>query len=216
MLRGADAEPVSPSREDPVVRAASEAIGGPIGDHAAPHRWLSPLVVVLMITTIAMAGAVLQKNPCAQGAWWDDSRVFANLCYSDLPIDYTSSGLAERVPPMSDDGGRWPEPDDTAPTAVVAYIAALAAQVLTGWPSTVDRDDRPVSEVSSDPAVQDEARMYVAVAAVGLLLAALAAAAFLVGTHRLRPWDAMGFAAAPVLVLTGLIGWDLLSVAATC
>ena len=216
MLRGADAEPVNPSREDPVVRAASEAIGGPIGDHAAPHRWLSPLVVVLMVTTIAMAGAVLQKNPCAQGAWWDDSRVFANLCYSDLPIDYTSSGLAERVPPMSDDGGRWPEPDDTPLTAVVAYLATLAAQGLTGWPSTVDRDDRPVSEVSSDPAVQDEARMYVAVAAVGLLLAALAAAAFLVGTHRLRPWDAMGFAAAPVLVLGGLIGWDLLSVAATC
>jgi Glycosyltransferase family 87 len=216
MLRGADAEPVSPSREDPVVRAASEAIGGPIGDHAVPHRWLSPLVVALMVTTIAMAGAVLQKNPCAQGAWWDDSRVFANLCYSDLPIDYTSTGLAERVPPMSDDGGRWPEADDTAPTAVVAYIAALAAQGLTGWPSVVDRDDRPVSEVSSDAAVRDEARMYVAVGAIVLLLAALAAAAFLVGTHRLRPWDAMGFAAAPVLVLSGLIGWDLLSVAATC
>jgi uncharacterized membrane protein len=214
--RGADAERVRPSREDPVVRVASEAIGGPIGVHARGHRWLSPLVVCLLVTTIAMAGAVLQKNPCVQGAWWDQNRMFANLCYSDLSIDYTSGGLAERVPPMSDDSSRWPEGDDTAPTAVVSYVAALSAQVLAGWPSVVDRDDRPVSEVSSDATVRHEAVTYVAVAAVVLLLAALAATAFLVGTHRLRPWDAMGFAAAPSLVLTALIGWDLLAVACVC
>jgi len=35
-------------------------------------------------------------------------------------------------------------------------------------------------------------------------------------TARGRPWEAMGFAAAPVLVLSGLIGWDLLAVACVC
>jgi uncharacterized membrane protein len=215
-LRGIDAESVRPSREDPVVRAASVAIGGPVGDHARAHRWLSPLVVGLLVTTIAMAGAVLQKNPCAQGAWWDSSRTFANLCYSDLAVGYTGGGLAEREPPMSDGGGRWPASDDTPPTAVVAYVSALTAQVLSGWPSVVDRNDRPIAEVSNDPAVHDEAVHYVVVAAVLLLLAALAATAALVGTHRPRPWDAMGFAAAPILLLSGIIGWDLLAVACSC
>ena len=216
MLRGADAERVRPSREDPVVRIASEAIGGPIGDHSRPHRWLSPLIVAMLVTTIAMTGAVVQKNPCAQGAWWDQHRVFANLCYSDLSIDYTSSGLAERVPPMSNDNGRWPDPDDTPPTAVVAYATALVAQALTGWPDVAERESRPTTDVATSDEVRHEAVVYVAVAAVVLLVAALAASAFLVGTHRLRPWDAMGFAAAPILLLSGLIGWDLLSVACVC
>jgi Glycosyltransferase family 87 len=215
-LRGVDAERVRPSREDPVVRAASVAIGGPVGDHARAHRWLSPLVVGLLVTTIAMAGAVLQKNPCAQGAWWEGTRGFANMCYSDLPVGYTSSGLAERVGPMTDGDRRWPEADDTAPTAVISYAAAMTAQALAGWPDVDERADRTVSEVSSDDDVRDEAVLYVAVAAVVLLLAALLSTAFLVRTHRMRPWDAMGFAAAPVLVLTGLISWDLLAIACTC
>lgn len=215
-LRGVAADRVRPTREDPTVRAASVAIGGPIGDYARAHRWLSPLVVGLIVTTIAMAGAVLQKNPCAQGAWWEGSRTFANLCYTDLAVEYTGGGLAERVPPMTDGDGRWPEADDTAPTAVVSYVAVVTAQVLTGWPDVAEREDRSVVEVSADADVRDEAVAYVAVAAVLLLLAALAATAFLVGTHRLRPWDAMGFAAAPVLVLTGIVGWDLLAVACTC
>lgn len=215
-LRGVDAERVRPSREDPVVRAASVAIGGPVGDHARGHRWLSPLVVGLLVATFVMAGAVAQKNACAQGAWWNGTRAFANLCYSDLSVGYTSSGLAERVSPMSDGDGRWPEADETPPTAVVAYASALTAQVLGGWPDVADRSERSVSEVSSDVPVRDEAVLYVAVAAIVLLLAALVSTAFLVRTHRLRPWDAMGFAAAPLLLLTGLIGWDLLAVACVC
>ncbi len=43
---------------------------------------------------------------------------------------------------------------------------------------------------------------------------ALLAAWFLSGVHRRRPWDAMLFAASPALVLTGLVNWDLLAVAA--
>lgn len=199
-----------------MVRAASVSIGGPVGDHARAHRWLSPLVVGLLVTTIAMAGAVLQKNPCAQGAWWEGDRAFANLCYTDLSVEYTSGGLVERVPPMSDADGRWPDADDTAPTAVVAYATALTAQLLSGAPNVADRENRPVAEVSSDAVVRDEAVLFVAVAAIVLLLAALLSTAFLVRTHRFRPWDAMAFAAAPSLLLTGLIGWDLLSVGCLC
>nr|WP_246280263.1 glycosyltransferase 87 family protein [Nocardioides daedukensis] len=43
-------------------------------------------------------------------------------------------------------------------------------------------------------------------------IATLLAAWFLLGVHRRRPWDAMLFAAAPVLVFNALINWDLLAV----
>ena len=52
------------------------------------------------------------------------------------------------------------------------------------------------------------------VTAVLLAPFALLAAWFLAGVHRRRPWDAMLFAASPALVLTGLINWDLIAVAA--
>ena len=44
-------------------------------------------------------------------------------------------------------------------------------------------------------------------------LVALAAAYFLVGAHRRRPWDALMFAASPLLLLDSLVNWDLLAVA---
>ena len=50
--------------------------------------------------------------------------------------------------------------------------------------------------------------------AVGLALLALLATAALAAVHRRRPWDAAGFAAAPVLALAGVVSWDLLAVAA--
>ena len=43
---------------------------------------------------------------------------------------------------------------------------------------------------------------------------ALLSAYFMAGAHRRRPWDAMAYAAAPVVVATGLINWDLLAVCA--
>ena len=202
-----------PSREDPVLTAASAAVGGPVGLHARPHRRLTPLVTVLVLTAATFVLGLASKSSCAQGAWWHPPRQFANLCYSDLPYDYTTEGRAERVGPLSEGSGRYPPPTATPPTALLSYAAGVVTHVVVGWPDTVERDDRPVSEVAADPAVRHEAVIYVGVAAVLLLLCALATAAALVRAHATRPWDAAAFAAAPVLALAGSISWDLLGVA---
>jgi len=204
---------VHPSREDAVLTAASAAIGGPVGVHARPHPRFTPLVVVLLLTATTFTLGLASKGSCAQGAWWHEPRQFANLCYSDLPYDYTVDGGAERVLPWSDGGGRYQPPTATPPIAVLSYAAGTVTHAVVGWPSTVDRDDRPVAEVAADPTVRHEAVVYVGVVAVLLLLAALAAAAALVRAQVTRPWDAAAFAAAPVLALAGSISWDLLGVA---
>ncbi|MDQ3628937.1 MAG: hypothetical protein M3419_09040 [Actinomycetota bacterium] len=166
--------------------------------------------------TVTMALGVLSKSACADGAWWEGDRAYANLCQSGLPQSYLDLGLAEQVPPLGEAGGRYPGPEVAAPIAVVSYAAARASQAVFGVQPPVDRDDRPVADVVADPDVQAEAVQYTAVAAVLLLLAALACAGLLARIHPDRPWDALGFAAAPVLVLSGLIGWDLLAVACVC
>ena len=57
-----------------------------------------------------------------------------------------------------------------------------------------------------------ETLRFTAVNAVGFASCALLAAWFLTGVHRRRPWDAALFAVSPVLMLEGLINWDLLAV----
>ena len=53
---------------------------------------------------------------------------------------------------------------------------------------------------------------YFLVTGVLLALCLLGATWFLVGAHRDRPWDALPFVLSPVLLLTGLVNWDLLAV----
>jgi hypothetical protein len=172
--------------------------------------------VCLAVATLAMALGALTRAECASGAWWQQQRQFANLCYSELPHEYARVGLAEQVAPLDDADGRWSAPGLSTLTAATAYVVARASQALFGVVDPVDRNDAPATEVASDPQVRDEAVRHTAVAAVLLALAALAATALLAGTHRRRPWDALGFAAAPVLMLSGLIGWDLLAVVCAC
>lgn len=205
-----------PSRGDPAVAVVSRAIGGPVGVHGRPHPRLTALVVVLLLTAATFLIGLAAKNPCAQGAWWHPTRQFANLCYSDLPYDYVNGGLAERVGPLPDDAGRYAPSNATAPTAVLSYAAMLGTHAIVGWPDVVDRDDRPVAEVTADPQVRHEAVVYVGVVSVLLLLAALVSAAALVRAQRTRPWDAAAFAAAPVLAVSGGISWDLVGVGCVC
>ena len=94
-----------------------------------------------------------------------------------------------------------------------AYTAARVTQVLDGVDGLRPRDADQTS-IYGQPGVAEEAGLYFKVTAILLAPFALLAAWFLAGVHRRRPWDAMAFAASPALVLTGLINWDLLAVAA--
>ena len=57
-----------------------------------------------------------------------------------------------------------------------------------------------------------EVNTYFLVTAVLLFLCGLGSVLFLAGASPGRPWDAMAFALSPVLLLSGLVNWDLLAV----
>ncbi len=202
-----------PSLDDPLVTSASEVIGGPVGDRARPHPWWTPVRVVLAVACVVLALGMVQKTPCVKSNWADTELRYAAMCYSDVPYLYVARGFAERSVPFSDTEGRWDVMEYPVGIGYFAYGAALATHALSGWPDVGARQALPADEVYAAPGVGDETGRYFVVTSVLLAAVGLLAAYFMAGAHRGRPWDAMLFAASPVLALSGLINWDLLAVA---
>jgi uncharacterized membrane protein len=206
-------EPARPSREDPVATAASEVVGGPVGEHAAPHPWWTPVRVVLAVATLAFALGMVQKTPCVATSWADGQVRYGAMCYSDVPYLYTGRGFAELSPPFSDTGGRYQVMEYPVVIGYFAYGAAVLTQAVVGNVELDERRGMPADQIYAVPGVSHEADMYFVVTAVLLGAVLLVAAWFMAGAQRGRPWDAMLFAASPALVLAGLINWDILAVA---
>ena len=208
-LRG----PARPSLDDPVVTAASEVIGGPVGEHAAPHPWWTPVRVVLAVAVLAFALGMVQKTPCVASNWQDTRLRYGAMCYSDVPYLYTGRGFAELRWPFSDTHGRYEAMEYPVVIGYFAYGAAAVTQALAGGPDVESRRALPADRVYAAPGVADEAGLYFVVTAILLGVVLLVAAWFMAGAQRGRPWDAMLFAVSPALVLAGLVNWDILAVA---
>jgi uncharacterized membrane protein len=205
--------PARPSLDDPVVTAASEVIGGPVGEHAAPHPWWTPLRVVLAVAALALALGMVQKTPCVATNWSDTDVRYAAMCYSDVPYLYIGRGFAELSPPFADTDGRYETMEYPVVIGYFAYGAAVLTQLAVGEADLAARHAMPVDQVHLAPGVGDEAGLYFVVTAILLAGVTLVAARFMTGAQRGRPWDAMLLAASPALVVTGLINWDILAVA---
>jgi len=184
---------VAPTQDDPLVRSGSEVIGGPLGRHGRldPHRWWTPLRVVLALVFLVSGLGLVQKQHCRTDGWIAPGQ-YTHACYSDIPPLYFARGLAD---------GDVPYIAQT-PDRQVEY-PVLTGAVMWVTAQLVPDSDNPT----------ERSRWYFDVNA---LLLALAAAAVVVATLRTagrRPWDAALVAAAPVLALTGTINWDLYAAA---
>jgi uncharacterized membrane protein len=189
-LTGQPVRAVPPSRDDPLVAGLSAVVGGPAGARikAGRHGWWTAARVLVVLSMVVLALGVVQKQHCrAQG--WNTPDQFYHACYSDLPIVYESSGLAQGVTPYLDAaGGQY-----------------LAQPVLTGmalWGIASVTPDGP-----------DRGRWFFDLATLlvaGLLVVLVWLTAS--GAGRRRPWDAALLAGCPLLALSGLVSLDLLGV----
>lgn len=181
---------VSPTREDPVARAASEVVGGPAGRHLDGPRtsgWTAARVLALL-TVPTLVLAVLTRQHCRTTGFASPDQ-FTHACYSDLPALYVSSGLARGVLPylQSADGAYLAQPVGTG--GLLALLALLAPEGSRAavW-------------------VFDLGVLLVAAALVATVLAVVALA-------DRRPWDAALVGLSPVVVVAGLVSLDLVAVA---
>lgn len=209
-------ERVQPSRDDPVLTALSEGIGGPVGRHARPARWWTPVRVVLALTALAFALGMLQKQPCWQDDWSDSHERYVAMCYSDVPYLYTGRGFAELLWPYSDDvdaRARYEVMEYPVGISYFAWGAAHVSHWLVGGGSLSERAAAPTATLLSQPYVLREQRGFIVVTTLALAMVTLAAGWALARVHRHRPYDAALFAASPVLIVNALVNWDLLAVA---
>jgi len=188
----AEAEVYSPSRFDPVARAASTVIGGPAGRRlaSAVGFWgAAPILVLLSGVTLALG--LLQKQHCrAQG--WSSPDQFWHACYSDIPVLYSSRAL-----------GAHPRPS----LGHALGSGGLGQSPLAGtmmWLTS--------RFVSNSPTA---GREYFDLSAVLLTLALVVAVAAVAFTAGSRSWDAAHLALSPVIITAGLISYELLAVALT-
>lgn len=216
MVRSGESGPVAPSRDDPTLAAVSDGIGGPLGTRSAGHRWWTPVRIVLAMAAVCMALGIVQKAPCYAENWSGDSTRYTHMCYSDLPYLYTGRGLADRAWPYSDDAtvrARHEVMEYPVGIAYFAYAAAWVTQIAVGSPDLELRRISDPGALWGTDEGRHEIMVFVAVNAVGFAALGLLAAWFLTGVNPRRPWDAAAFALSPVLALTALVNWDLLSVA---
>jgi uncharacterized membrane protein len=187
-----------PAHHDPVVRGFSEAIGGPMGEHAVRgggtggSRFWTPVRIVLALACLMLAMHWVQKAPCRDGAWVDYKQ-YKYYCYSDVLALYYAERLHEGAVPYVDHPVEYP-------------VLTGVFMGLLGLP--VHAAGERNSAINQGQAFYDLNALVLGalgVAAVGALLA----------MRRRRPWDAAMFALAPGLMASATVNWDLLAVSLT-
>jgi uncharacterized membrane protein len=184
---------VTPTHDDPMVRAGSELIGGPVGRHAdlgRPSGWWTPLRVLLAMVFVVSGLGIVEKEHCREHGWGAPGDFFHG-CYSDVPALFFGRGLAD---------GDVPYIHQTEDHTVEYPVLTGAAMWLTAKlvPSTGSPDSR--------------ARWYFDINALALAMCAAVVVLATMKTAGRRPWDAAMVALAPGLLLAGTINWDLYAV----
>jgi len=188
------ASAVAPTRDDPFLQALARGVGGVAGRRvrAGSGFWTVQRVLLAFLCG-AFVLALLQKAPCHASAW-PRGDVAGWFCYSDVAHLYRERGLADGNIPYFDTGA-YPVLEYPVLIGFVMWITAAVARTAGS--------------------IDGGAVRFFDLTALLMITSAVVTVIVLVRLLGRRPWDAAMFALAPVLVLSGLINWDLLAVALT-
>jgi uncharacterized membrane protein len=182
-----------PSGSDEFVRGLSEAIGGPLGEHAVgprrSGRFWTAARIVLALVCLSLALHWLQKSPCQDGAW-SNLKQYKQMCYTDVLALYYAEGLSDGQLPYADHAVEYP--------------------VLTG--AFMGLLGLPVHALGAHRPQLNQGQWFYNVNALTLGAIAVASVAAMLALRRRRPWDVALFALSPALILTATVNWDLLAV----
>jgi uncharacterized membrane protein len=191
--------PDEPANSDGFVRGLSEAVGGPLGEHAVRpvrstygRRFWTAGRIVLALVCITLSLHWVQKFPCNDGAW-SGLEQYKYMCYTDVLALYYAENLAEGAVPYKDFPVEYP-------------VVTGAFMGLIGL---------PVNALGDRAGALNEGQLFYNLNVLALGALAIATVALLVAVRRRRPWDIAMFAVAPGLFLSATINWDLLAIGLT-
>lgn len=206
-------EPYAPTRTDPLAAHLSDRIGGPAPARGRQHWWWTPVRVVLACCTLLFVFGTVQRVPCMNTDWNDTSVRYAKMCYSDVPYLYTGRGFAEHQWPYSD-SSRYTAMEYPVGISVFAWGVSIATALYPQGPSDNVRAAADKDSLWGMAGMAGEINEYFVITLLLLFACALGASYLLATADPRRAWDALPFAATPVLPLAGLVNWDLLAVVA--
>jgi uncharacterized membrane protein len=186
-----------PARSDGLVRGLSEAIGGPLGEHAVrpgrspdgrPRLWTAGRIVLALVC-LTLTLHWVQKSPCSDGSW-EDLEQYKHFCYTDVLALYYAEHLSEGAMPYRDHAVEYP-------VLTGAFMGALGL---------------PVHALGTNDPDINEGQWFYHLNALALAALAVATCAVILAVRRRRPWDGAMFALSPALFLSATVNWDLLAV----
>lgn len=188
--------PDEPAHSDGFVQGLSEAVGGPLGEHAVrPRRsvygrqfWTATRIVIALVC-VTLSLHWVQKFPCNDGAW-SGLEQYKYMCYTDTLALYYAEELSEGAVPYKDFPVEYP-------------VVTGAFMGLIGL---------PVNALGERAGALNEGQLFYNLNVLALGAMAIATAGLLLAVRRRRPWDIALFALSPGLFLSATINWDLLAI----
>jgi uncharacterized membrane protein len=200
-----------PSRSDPIVAGLSEAIGGPVGDHARlRRRFWTPMRVILALACLVFAFNWVQKSPCRDGQWVENVQ-YTKACYTDVLALYYAERLSDGAVPYVDHPVEYP-----VLTGVMMGVIGLPVHAI-GESSWMNDSLLPaLAKVGlAEGGPLNQAKLFYDLTALALGLFGLLSVWAVIRMRPHRPWDGAMVALAPAIFLTATVNWDLLAVGLT-
>jgi uncharacterized membrane protein len=216
------ADRVLPTWTEPLARAGSAPLGGPVGRHAVlgRHWFWTPLRVALLIAVAGLAIGWFGKAACVQQYYneetkqleldWRSNRPFTAMCYSDIIPLYSAERLHEGGFPyrtswidaegQPNEHQRWMEYP-----VLTGMFQWVNAKLTDGWLKIAD----DVGFLPTGLPVT----IFFDISVFWLALAWLVTVWAVVRTARRRPWDAALIAASPLVMVHAFTNFDTLATA---
>ena len=206
--------PVLPSHEDPLVRATSTLVGGPVGRHArlGGRRWWTVWRVLVALTVLTCTLGWAQKAQCRDTRNWAQEHSsgvyqYTRLCYSDVVALYGGEGLSAGRVPYLDHPVEYP--------VLIGAVMDLSRRVATlGDPARPVPGQQGARDSHDSFTLDGRAALFYDVTLLLMALSMLAVVIFTgLTAGRRRSWDAALVALAPAAVIHLGTNWDMVAVA---
>lgn len=197
---------VAPTRDDRFAGWAARFLGGPAGSRVGTpgNPWWSAGRVLVVVAVVTAALAVVRNQHCRAVGWTTPGQ-FVHTCYSDVAVLHGTLGGT----PQGLLGFGEASPDGLAQPALTVYVAALLALLVPRLEGLSERLAGTDPDLAVDAGSRVFFDLYGLVVAGSLVVMVLA----VVSLQGRRPWDATLVAVSPVVLLSGLVSFDLLGVA---